>query len=326
MLFHRGAKLHFLPLLTLALMVVLAAVSVQAQSGSAGTVHGTVTDPSGAVIPGATVHLANSVSGFDRTTTTDPTGQFSFSNVPFNPYKIDVTANGFSKMSQSVLIRSSVGTSLKLVLQIESASQTVTVESGSDMVEDDPTFHTDVDRDMFTKVPLESASSGLSALVTQTSLRVFRPTRTASSTAWAITPPTPSPSTASPSPTSRARSSPTSFRRTPSSPSRSSAARPRPNTAAKPASSSRSPRAPARESPRPPAASPSYGTFGSPPAASISATAARTGATSSKSTASIPAASSIRPSSPSFTTRATRRTLFDRIDYSFTPPIPSTWT
>ncbi len=36
------------------------------------------------------------------------------------------------------------------------------------MVEDDPTFHTDVDRDMFTKVPLESASSGLSALVTQT--------------------------------------------------------------------------------------------------------------------------------------------------------------
>ena len=47
-------------------------------------------------------------------------------------------------------------------------SQTVTVESGGDLIEDDSTFHTDVDRDLFTKVPLESQSSTLSSLVTQT--------------------------------------------------------------------------------------------------------------------------------------------------------------
>ncbi len=47
-----------------------------AQSGNAGAVRGTVTDPSGAVIPGATVHLTNSVSGLDRTATTDAAGQF----------------------------------------------------------------------------------------------------------------------------------------------------------------------------------------------------------------------------------------------------------
>ncbi len=164
MLFHRGVKLQILFILTLVWMTA----SASAQSGSAGTVHGTVTDPSGAVIPGATVHLVNDVSGFNRTATSDATGQFSFSNVPFNPYRIDVTAKGFSKMTQSVLIRSSVGTSLNLVLQIEGASQTVTVESGGDLIEDDPTFHTDVDRDEFTKVPLESASSTLSSLVTLT--------------------------------------------------------------------------------------------------------------------------------------------------------------
>ncbi len=162
--FHRGVKLQILFILALVWMTV----SASAQSGSAGTVHGTVTDPSGAVIPGATVHLVNDVSGFNRTATSDATGQFSFSNVPFNPYRIDVAANGFSKMTQSVLIRSSVGTSLNLVLQIEGASQTVTVESGGDLIEDDPTFHTDVDRDEFTKVPLESASSTLSSLVTLT--------------------------------------------------------------------------------------------------------------------------------------------------------------
>ncbi len=59
MLFHRGAKLRILPLLAVALVTVSTAVSMSAQSGNAGAVHGTVTDPSGAVIPGATVHLTN---------------------------------------------------------------------------------------------------------------------------------------------------------------------------------------------------------------------------------------------------------------------------
>ena len=164
MTLHRGAIRRLLPLLAL----VFAALSASAQSGSAGTVRGAVTDPSGAVIPNASVHLTDKVSGFDRTTTTDATGQFVFSNVPFNPYTIDASAKGFASLSQSVEIRSSVGITANLVLQIEGASQTVTVESGSDLIENDSTFHTDVDRDEFTKVPLESQSSGLSALVTQT--------------------------------------------------------------------------------------------------------------------------------------------------------------
>ena len=70
---------------------------------------GTVTDPSGAVVPNATVHLSNPVSEFAQTTTTDATGQFTFSNVPFNPYPISVSAKGFARLSQNVEIRSSVG-------------------------------------------------------------------------------------------------------------------------------------------------------------------------------------------------------------------------
>jgi hypothetical protein len=54
------------------------------------------------------------------------------------------------------------------VLQVATASQTVTVEAEGDLVETDPTFHTDVDRDMFIKVPMDSESSGLSSLVTAT--------------------------------------------------------------------------------------------------------------------------------------------------------------
>jgi hypothetical protein len=164
MTLHRGAIRRLLPMIAL----IFAALSASAQSGNAGAVRGAVTDPSGAVIPNATVHLSDKVSGFNRSTISDATGQFNFSNVPFNPYTIDASAKGFAPLSQSVEIRSSVGVTVNLVLQIAGASQTVTVESGGDLIENDSTFHTDVDRDEFTKVPLESQSSGLSALVTQT--------------------------------------------------------------------------------------------------------------------------------------------------------------
>ena len=147
---------------------VFASLSASAQSGSAGLVRGVVTDPSGAVIPGASVRLASGLTGFNRSTTTDATGQFTLSNIPFNAYKISIAANGFAGLSQGVELRSAVGITLKLVLQIAGGTQTVTVESDGDLVENDPTFHTDVDRDEFNKVPLESQSSTLSSLVTET--------------------------------------------------------------------------------------------------------------------------------------------------------------
>jgi hypothetical protein len=160
--FTRGTIFCILP----ALVLIFAALSAPAQSGNAGTIRGTLTDPSGAVVPKAAVHLVNSVSGLDRVETTDALGQFVFSNVAFNPYRMSVSVKGFAPLSQDVEIRSSVGTSVKLTLQVESASSTVTVEATGDLIEDDPTFHTDVDRDLFIKVPLESQSSTLSSLVT----------------------------------------------------------------------------------------------------------------------------------------------------------------
>ncbi len=162
--FKHGAIFRILPMFAL----FLAALGALAQSGNAGIVRGTVTDPTGAVIPGAAVHLTNAVSGLDRTATSDATGQFEFTNIPFSPYEISVSAQGFGSITHNIEIRSVVGTTVKLVLQIAAAASTVTVEASGDLVENDPTFHTDVDRDMFIKVPLESQSSSLSSLVTLT--------------------------------------------------------------------------------------------------------------------------------------------------------------
>lgn len=163
--YKRGAILCILPFLVL----LLAASDPLGQSGSAASVSGTVTDPSGAVIPGAQVHLTSPVSGLSRTAVTDATGQFQFSNIPIHPYSIGVTANGFSPLHENVELRSSLGASLKLVMQIASADSTVTVEAGGDLVESDSTYHTDVERAQFSKLPLESVTSGISSLVTLSS-------------------------------------------------------------------------------------------------------------------------------------------------------------
>ena len=134
---------------------------------NSASISGTVTDPTGAVVPKATVEIHNPVSEFDRTTTTDTSGNFSFSNVPFNPYHLTVNLSGFNTYSQDVDLRSSVGTSLKISLTLAGATSSVTVEaSGADLVETESTYHTDVDRELFDKLPLESASSSVSSLVT----------------------------------------------------------------------------------------------------------------------------------------------------------------
>jgi hypothetical protein len=138
-----------------------------AQSGgSSGSINGAVLDPSGAVVANATVEIHQAVSGYDRTTTTDSKGNFGFTNVPFNPYHMTVTAAGFAPYAQDVETRSVVPVSIKINLQVSGSSTTVTVESAGDLVENDPTFHSDIDKELFARLPLESASSSLSSLVT----------------------------------------------------------------------------------------------------------------------------------------------------------------
>ena len=140
----------------------------RAQVGNSGSIEGVVKDPSGGVVGGATVEISYAVSGYSRIVTTGSDGTFRFTNVPFNTYHLVVTKDGFASFTQDVDVRSSVPTTTAISLKLGSASATsVTVEAtGGDLVENDSTFHTDVDRGLFEKLPLESQSSSLSSLVT----------------------------------------------------------------------------------------------------------------------------------------------------------------
>jgi hypothetical protein len=134
---------------------------------SSGSIEGAVKDPSGGAVVSATVELTYPVSGFKRTTTTRNDGGLRFTNVPFNPYHLVVRAAGFAPYVQDVEVRSGVPVVLQISLQISALAVNVTVEAhGGDLVENDPTFHTDVDRGLFDKLPLESQSSSVSSLVT----------------------------------------------------------------------------------------------------------------------------------------------------------------
>ena len=110
--------------------------------------------------------IQNPVSKYSRTAQTDAQGNFDFTNIPFNNYHVTVTAPGFQASEQDVNIRSSVPTELKITLAIGETKTEVTVSEAGDLIETDPTAHTDVDRALFDKLPLESQSSSLSSLVT----------------------------------------------------------------------------------------------------------------------------------------------------------------
>ena len=87
--------------------------------------------------------------------------------MPFNTYHLVVKAPGFSSYTQDVDVRSSVPATVEISLKVGTTSENITVEaSGADLVETESTPHTDVDRELFDKLPLESASSSLSSLVT----------------------------------------------------------------------------------------------------------------------------------------------------------------
>jgi len=146
---------------------ILAPTFARAQElGGAGTVQGTVKDPTGGVMQSVEVKIANPVSGFNRTTTTDAAGKFVFRNLPPNPYHITVEAQGFRTLERDVTVRSAVPIDVDLQLALAGTAESVQVVGhAEDLLERDPTAHTDIDQSLIDKLPIGSAS-GLNQVIT----------------------------------------------------------------------------------------------------------------------------------------------------------------
>src|SRR6185369_12793964 len=76
-------------------------ISAMAQSAD-GSISGTVTDPSGAAIPGADVAIVNTATGVSRTLTTNDSGFFSVPNLLPGTYEVKTSAKGFGSVLQKL--------------------------------------------------------------------------------------------------------------------------------------------------------------------------------------------------------------------------------
>ena len=117
------------------LVLALCALSVLAQSqASTGQIVGTVKNPNGELVPGATVTVTNPATGLVRTTTTNDQGEFSALNLPSGEYTIDVEAQGFGKFTQTGY-KVEVGSAITadVGLSVQAVTGTVLVRAGSNV-------------------------------------------------------------------------------------------------------------------------------------------------------------------------------------------------
>src|ERR1700679_1900081 len=104
--------------------------------GQLSSLSGTVTDPGGAVIPGASVTLINVDTGAQRETKADDQGRYTFEQEPAGVYKIIAKASGFADETiDKVEIFVSQPATVAIVFQkIGSTSTTVTVEAAATQI------------------------------------------------------------------------------------------------------------------------------------------------------------------------------------------------
>jgi hypothetical protein len=116
--------------LTLAALTIACVLQPEAKAQNVGTLRGTVTDPSAAVIPNATV-VATS-NGQSRSVKTDGAGKYTIPNVPPGKYDVRADAAGFVPyISNGVDVPAAQATSLDIALQIAAEAQTVSVNDTS---------------------------------------------------------------------------------------------------------------------------------------------------------------------------------------------------
>jgi Carboxypeptidase regulatory-like domain len=121
----------------LKLIAILAVSSVMflpfsfAQKTS-GDIHGTVTDPSGAAVPGSALTLTDQATGAKRKTTSDAQGDFSFLQLPVGNYTITGTKEGFKTLTvRDVVVNVATVTTTTVQFQVGATTETVTVEAAA---------------------------------------------------------------------------------------------------------------------------------------------------------------------------------------------------
>lgn len=120
----------------LLLFILFVAVVLPAHAQSTATLQGTVTDPTGAGVPGASVVATNQATNVRSETTTDSAGEYLFPALKIGLYKLEISKEGFQTVVLTGLKLEVASTVTKNVqLNLGQASQTVEVTAGVPIVE-----------------------------------------------------------------------------------------------------------------------------------------------------------------------------------------------
>jgi len=149
----------------LLLVILLFPICLPGQSPNAGTVVGTVRDPSQMLVPNAQAEISNSDTGYKQTSVTDETGAFRFTNVPPNMYHLVISAPGFADLTEPLEVRAPVPISLTYTLKMGEVTTRVDVTAATPLIDIDPAVHTDTNSSAFMKMPSFDPASGLSGII-----------------------------------------------------------------------------------------------------------------------------------------------------------------
>jgi len=151
-----------------AAVLLLSAGSAWGQAQNTGSIYGTVTDPSGAVVVGATVTVAEPDKGVNRTVTTSKTGEYSLSDLSVGTYFLTVTAPGFeTNVASSITVDADKSVKIAVKLTIGSKNETVQVDaSGTALDTKSATIGTLIPETMVEELPIDGNNAvGLAALL-----------------------------------------------------------------------------------------------------------------------------------------------------------------
>ena len=149
------------------ILLFLAASIGSAQVAGTGTLQGSVTDPTGAVIPGATVTISNVSTNVKHTLASDSAGAYVFPNIDPGTYNVTVTAPGFQTYVKSGNVLE-VGSNIavNVALTIGSQEQKIEVKAeGLALQTEDVSFKQTIDQQDVTEIPLNSNARQITGLL-----------------------------------------------------------------------------------------------------------------------------------------------------------------
>ena len=146
-------------LLTMMAVAALCTSALFAQQ-TLGGITGDVTDPSGSVIPGATVTVLDEQTALSRAATSNGAGTYSFVNLPIGSYTVTFAANGFeTQKTPHITVQGNRTATLNAQLKVASAGQTIEVDATPLMNAVDTTNGYVMDKTQIDTVPLARAVS-----------------------------------------------------------------------------------------------------------------------------------------------------------------------